>query len=195
MKRCVDHLHISVILYRIWRYKQCRDIIQVCLIHICTNHLDILSREWVEDAIDDFSETMIFVSHDRYFIDRFATRIWQVQDGKIIDFLGGYKEFKEQRERQMQSEAAMREREKKAAKAEKPAKEDKPKSENVRSREAEKRRKARQKEITALEKQLESLEEQMSACPAEDYVKLGELFKEKEAAEEALLLLYEEEEA
>ena len=160
-----------------------------------TNHLDILSREWVEDAIDDFSETMIFVSHDRYFIDRFATRIWFVEDGKIVDFLGGYKEFKEQRERQLQSEAAMREREKKAAKAEKPAKEDKPKSENVRSREAEKRKKARQKEIAALEKQLESLEEQMAACPAEDYVTLGELFKEKEAAEEALLLLYEEEEA
>ena len=160
-----------------------------------TNHLDILSREWVEDAIDDFSETMIFVSHDRYFIDRFATRIWLVEDGKIVDFLGGYKEFKEQRERQLQSEAAMREREKKAVKAEKPAKEDKPKSENVRSREAEKRKKARQKEIAALEKQLESLEEQMAACPAEDYVKLGELFKEKEAAEEALLLLYEEEEA
>ena len=159
-----------------------------------TNHLDILSREWVEDAIDDFSETMIFVSHDRYFIDRFATRIWLVEDGKITDFLGGYKEFKEQRERQMQSEAAMREREKKAAKAEKPIREDKPKSENVRSREAEKRRKARQKEIAALEKQLEALEAEMAACPAEDYVKLGELFKEKEAAEEALLLLYEEEE-
>ncbi len=159
-----------------------------------TNHLDILSREWVEDAIDDFSETMIFVSHDRYFIDRFATRIWLVEDGKIIDFLGGYQEFKAQRERQMQSEAAMREREKKAAKAEKPAKEDKPKSENVRSREAEKRKKARQKEIAALEKQLESLEEQMAACPAEDYVKLGELFQQKETAEEALLLLYEEEE-
>ena len=162
-----------------------------------TNHLDILSREWVEDAIDDFSETMIFVSHDRYFIDRFATRIWQVQDGKIIDFLGGYKEFKEQRERQLQSEAAMREREKKAAKAEKtdkPVREDKPKSVNVRSREAEKRRKERQRKITALEKQLEELEAQMADCPAEDYVRLGDLFNQKEAVEEELLLLYEEEE-
>jgi len=162
-----------------------------------TNHLDILSREWVEDAIDDFSETMIFVSHDRYFIDRFATRIWQVQDGKIIDFLSGYKEFKEQRERQLQSEAAMREREKKAAKAEKtdkPVREDKPKSENVRSREAEKRRKERQRKITALEKQLEELEAQMADCPAEDYVRLGDLFNQKEAVEEELLLLYEEEE-
>ena len=162
-----------------------------------TNHLDILSREWVEDAIDDFSETMIFVSHDRYFIDRFATRIWLVEDGKIIDFLGGYKEFKEQRERQLQSEAAMREREKKAAKADKsdkPAREDKPKSENVRNRENEKKKKERQKKIAALEKQLEQLESDMAACPAEDYVKLGELFQQKEAAEEELLLLYEEEE-
>ena len=159
-----------------------------------TNHLDILSREWVEDAIDDFSETMIFVSHDRYFIDRFATRIWQVEDGRIIDFLGGYKEFKEQRERQLQSEAAMREREKKAAKAEKAPKEDKPKSENVRNRENEKKKKERQKKIAALEKQLEQLESDMAACPAEDYVKLGELFQQKEAAEEELLLLYEEEE-
>ena len=159
-----------------------------------TNHLDILSREWVEDAIDDFSETMIFVSHDRYFIDRFATRIWQVEDGRIIDFLGGYKEFKEQRERQLQSEAAMREREKKTAKAEKSPKEDKPKSENVRNRENEKKKKERQKKIAALEKQLEQLESDMAACPAEDYVKLGELFQQKEAAEEELLLLYEEEE-
>ena len=159
-----------------------------------TNHLDILSREWVEDAIDDFSETMIFVSHDRYFIDRFATRIWQVEDGRIIDFLGGYKEFKEQRERQLQSEAAMREREKKAAKAEKAPKEDKPKSENVRNRENEKKKKERQKKIAALEKQLEQLESDMAACPAEDYVKLDELFRQKEAAEEELLLLYEEEE-
>ena len=159
-----------------------------------TNHLDILSREWVEDAIDDFSETMIFVSHDRYFIDRFATRIWQVEDGRIIDFLGGYKEFKEQRERQLQSEAAMREREKKAAKAEKSPKEDKPKSENVRNRENEKKKKERQKKIAALEKQLEQLESDMAACPAEDYVKLGELFQQKESAEEELLLLYEEEE-
>jgi ATPase subunit of ABC transporter with duplicated ATPase domains len=136
------------------------------------------------------------VSHDRYFIDRFATRIWLVEDGKIIDFLGGYKEFKEQRERQLQSEAAMREREKKAAKADKsdkPAREDKPKSENVRNREAEKRKKERQRKIAALEKQLEELETQMAACPAEDYVRLGELFEQKEQAEEELLLLYDEE--
>jgi len=158
-----------------------------------TNHLDILSREWVEDAIDDFSETMIFVSHDRYFIDRFATRIWLVEDGKITDFFGGYKEFREQRERQFQSEAAMREREKKAEKGEKAAK-DKPKSDNIRSREAEKRKKERQRRIKAIEERLQELEQEMAECEGGDYVKLGELYDSKERLEEELLLLYEEEE-
>ena len=158
-----------------------------------TNHLDILSREWVEDAIDDFSETMIFVSHDRYFIDRFATRIWLVEDGKITDFEGGYQEFRAQRLRMEQVEAARREKEKKAEKAEK-AKTDKPKSDNVRSRENEKKKKERQKKIAALEKQLETLEAEMAACPAEEYSRLAELFAQKEAAEEELLLLYEEDE-
>jgi ATPase subunit of ABC transporter with duplicated ATPase domains len=157
-----------------------------------TNHLDILSREWVEDAIDDFSETMIFVSHDRYFIDRFATRIWLVEDGKITDFEGGYQDFRAQRLRMEQVEAARREKEKKAEKAEK-TKVDKPKSDNVRSRENEKKKKERQKKIAALEKQLETLEEEMAACPAEEYNRLAELFAQKEAAEEELLLLYEEE--
>lgn len=158
-----------------------------------TNHLDILSREWVEDAIDDFSETMIFVSHDRYFIDRFATRIWLVEDGRITDFEGGYQDFRAQRLRMEQVEAARREKEKKAEKAEK-TKADKPKSDNVRSRENEKKKKERQKKIAALEKQLETLEEEMAACPAEEYNRLAELFAQKEAAEEELLLLYEEEE-
>ena len=158
-----------------------------------TNHLDSLSREWVEDAIDDFSETMIFVSHDRYFIDRFATRIWLVEDGKITDFEGGYQDFRAQRLRMEQVEAARREKEKKAEKAEK-AKADKPKSDNIRSRENEKKKKERQKKIAALEKQLEQLESDMAACPAEEYNRLAELFARKEAAEEELLLLYEEEE-
>ena len=158
-----------------------------------TNHLDILSREWVEDAIDDFSETMIFVSHDRYFIDRFATRIWLVEDGGITDFEGGYQDFRAQRLRMEQVEAARREKDKKAEKAEK-AKTDKPQSDNVRSRETEKKKKERQKKIAALEKQLETLEQEMAACPAEEYTRLAELFAQKEAAEEELLLLYEEEE-
>ena len=160
-----------------------------------TNHLDILSREWVEDAIDDFSETMLFVSHDRYFIDRFATRIWLVENGRITDFLGGYKEFLETRERQRQSEAAQKEREKKnAPAADKPAKpQSERKTEAVRTRQQEKEARERARKIAAIEERLAELEVEMADCEGGDYVKLGELYASKESLEEQLLLLYEEE--
>jgi ATPase subunit of ABC transporter with duplicated ATPase domains len=58
-----------------------------------TNHLDILAREWLEDALDDYEEAILFVSHDRYFIERFATRIWTLENGVISDFHGSYKQY------------------------------------------------------------------------------------------------------
>lgn len=48
-----------------------------------TNHLDIQSREWIEDVISDFNGTILFVSHDRYFLDKFAEKIWFMENGKI----------------------------------------------------------------------------------------------------------------
>ena len=159
-----------------------------------TNHLDILSREWVEDAIDDFSETMLFVSHDRYFIDRFATRIWLVEDGHILDFEGGYQDFLAWRERRRQVESAQREREKKLDSGEK-APEKPPKAAAVNQKEREKRRRERARRIAAIEERLPELEEEMAACEGGDYVKLGELYHSKESLEDELLALYEEAEA
>lgn len=65
-----------------------------------TNHLDIASREWMEDALSDYDEALLFVSHDRYFIEKFATRIWSAENGEMIDFRGGFDEFKAYRARQ-----------------------------------------------------------------------------------------------
>ena len=58
-----------------------------------TNHLDIESREWIEDAIADFNGTMLFISHDRFFLNRFASKIWSMKDGGITVFDGGFYEF------------------------------------------------------------------------------------------------------
>jgi ATPase subunit of ABC transporter with duplicated ATPase domains len=66
-----------------------------------TNPLDIASREWIENALSDYTETLLFVSHDRFFIDRFATRIWDFRDGNVIDFRGTYSEYCEWRDRQV----------------------------------------------------------------------------------------------
>ena len=147
-----------------------------------TNHLDILSRQWVEDAIDEYSETLIFVSHDRYFIDRFATRIWLVEDGRITDFDGGWEALREMlRRREITEKAAKQQSAPKEAK-----KEDKRPQKNT----SQKEKKQLAAKIAAAEKRLEQIESDMQEF-ATDYVKLGELYEEKELLEIELLELYE----
>ncbi|MCL2565018.1 MAG: ATP-binding cassette domain-containing protein [Defluviitaleaceae bacterium] len=58
-----------------------------------TNHLDIESREWIEDAVADFNGTMLFISHDRFFLNRFASKIWSMKDGKITVYDGDFEEY------------------------------------------------------------------------------------------------------
>ncbi|MCL2045618.1 MAG: ABC-F family ATP-binding cassette domain-containing protein [Oscillospiraceae bacterium] len=62
-----------------------------------TNHLDLASREWIEEAVDNYGETLIFISHDRYFIDKFATRIWDLNDGVFTDFIGTFSDYYEKK--------------------------------------------------------------------------------------------------
>ncbi|SMC36210.1 ribosomal protection-like ABC-F family protein [Papillibacter cinnamivorans] len=59
-----------------------------------TNHLDIQSREWIESALEEYEGTLLFVSHDRYFVSRFATRIWELRDGGLTDFDGDYETYR-----------------------------------------------------------------------------------------------------
>jgi ATP-binding cassette subfamily F protein 3 len=58
-----------------------------------TNHLDIASRETLEEMLASFDGTVLFVSHDRFFIDRIATRIWAVEEGKVSSHLGNYTDY------------------------------------------------------------------------------------------------------
>ena len=58
-----------------------------------TNHLDIESREWIEDAVAEFGGTMLFISHDRFFLNQFASKVWSMKDGKISVFDGGYEDY------------------------------------------------------------------------------------------------------
>lgn len=48
----------------------------------------------MEDALSDYSEALLFVSHDRYFIEKFATRIWCLENGALTDFRGTFSEFR-----------------------------------------------------------------------------------------------------
>jgi ATP-binding cassette subfamily F protein 3 len=58
-----------------------------------TNHLDLASRAVLEDALADFAGTMVFISHDRYFINRLATKVVEVRDGRLVTHLGGYDDY------------------------------------------------------------------------------------------------------
>jgi ATP-binding cassette subfamily F protein 3 len=58
-----------------------------------TNHLDLRAKDVLLDAINKFTGTVIFVSHDRYFIDRLATRVFEVEGGKVHVFPGNYEDY------------------------------------------------------------------------------------------------------
>ncbi len=64
-----------------------------------TNHLDIPAQEMLEDALQDFDGTIVFVSHDRYFIDAIATRLWVVDKGAVTMHLGNYSDLDRRRQR------------------------------------------------------------------------------------------------
>jgi ATP-binding cassette, subfamily F, member 3 len=72
--------------------------INLLLLDEPTNHLDIASRQWLEAALDDFEGAIVFVSHDRYFINRFATRIAELNQGVFRDFHGNYDFYKGQKQ-------------------------------------------------------------------------------------------------
>ncbi len=59
-----------------------------------TNHLDLLSRQFLEEILSEFEGTLLFVSHDRYFVDSLATKVWIIEDGVLIPYMGNYSEYR-----------------------------------------------------------------------------------------------------
>ena len=148
-----------------------------------TNHLDIASREWVEAAIEEFEGALLFVSHDRYFIEKFAERIWLLEDGTIRDFPCGYKKYRSILEHEAAAKPVV-------ATAPK-AKKEKPKGG---TKDVDKLIRRLEREIEKQEAAIAELDEKIEAASA-DYQELTRLLGEKEAAEETLMALMEQWEA
>ena len=72
-----------------------------------TNHLDVTAREILEEALDQFDGTMLFISHDRYFINRIATKIVEVREGRLWEYAGDYDYYLEKRTESQEASAAM----------------------------------------------------------------------------------------
>ena len=147
-----------------------------------TNHLDIASREWVEAAIEEFEGVLLFVSHDRYFIEKFAERIWLLENGTIRDFHCGYEKYRSILEHEAQAKVLPA-----------PSSEPKVKKERPRSgpKDAEKLVRRLEREIEKQEQKVAELEEKIQQASA-DYQELTRLLEEKEGAEETLLELMEQ---
>ncbi len=143
-----------------------------------TNHLDIPSREWMEAAVEEFDGTLLFVSHDRYFVDHFATRIWELDKQQIQDYPFGYQKYRAIKEREAVQKPA-------AVPAQPKAKKEKPRN----ARDLEKQIAKLEREIEKQEQLVASYESQIAAA-ATDYQELTRLLEEKSTAEAQLEALY-----
>jgi len=168
-----------------------------------TNHLDIDSREALETALEDFDGTIIAVSHDRYFIEKLASRIIELKpdgyvDGDMFDYQitrsgEAYTEFREftsaRKERMTQAEAPQ------PQKTSAPSGKEQYLKAKLEASEARKKatRLARlTAEMEKLESELDEIAEQMNGEAATDYKKVAELDLRKNELEERLLEIYEE---
>ena len=146
-----------------------------------TNHLDIESREWIEDAVQDFDGTMLFISHDRYFLNKFASGVWSMKDGEITQFQGGFDDYLKATEpiQNQDTAHANKRRKKPRAKMKGQLKPKKPIVPEVLIYETE----AKLEEINRLVE---------SDLFKSDYQKINELYQEKLLLEEKLESLYSE---
>ena len=151
-----------------------------------TNHLDIASREWIEEAVEAYEGTLLFVSHDRYFINRFATRVWELENGVITDYpvpFQRYKEIKEREKQLAQAQAKPEKREEKTAVKSAPK--------------GGKAQQAARKQLTICERDMAKLEAEIAELDKEleknacDYEKYSQLYTKKEELDEQLLALME----
>lgn len=160
-----------------------------------TNHLDIASKEILEDAVNAYEGTVLYVSHDRYFINRTASRILELSGGQLTGFLGNYDYYLEKKTGDLPNgDLAVKNTVSKA-----PA----PPSEGMQDWKAQKEQQAKQRkkendirkceeEIAKLEEKDKQLDNEM-ALPenATNVAKLQELTKEKESISAKLEELYE----
>lgn len=162
-----------------------------------TNHLDIDSKEILERAVNHFEGTVLYVSHDRYFINRTATRILDLTQKQLVNYIGNYDYYLEKKEANEQAQLTTPV-ESATDTADNGASDSKltwqqQKEEQARLRKKQNALNKVEKEISELEAKNEFLDEQLSDPKnGTDIALLQKLASEKEANDERLLTLMEE---
>jgi ATP-binding cassette subfamily F protein 3 len=149
-----------------------------------TNHLDIPAQEMLEEALQDFEGTIVFVSHDRYFIDAIATRLWSVDNGVVTMHLGTYSDLERRRQRAARPVVAPEPR--KSARPTGPARDGTPAKPGASVDGVEDR-------IDELEAEVHRIEEQLADHQTyDDPARVAELAQAHEDASRRLRALYQE---
>lgn len=164
-----------------------------------TNHLDIGARETLEQVLDGYDGTMLFVSHDRYFVDRIANRIWLIENGGITTYLGNYSDMLRQRER-LQSQSHVSEpapppAETRPDTAMKPANQSRQatRASERAIRDAQKRLTSSERAVSRLEGRLNDLSDQLTRAGIDQNVdEVARLGREYEQTQEQLEAAYAE---
>ena len=159
-----------------------------------TNHLDITSKEILESSLNQYKGTVLFVSHDRYFINKTATRIMNLTGRQIINYIGNYDYYLEKKDSleavylKQDEETEIVDRQETAGKQDWKQQ----KEEMARQRKKEKELKKTEQRIEEIEEKMAEIDERfVDPAIATNSAKLGELQKEKDALEEELEALYE----
>ena len=158
-----------------------------------TNHLDITSKEILEQALNRYTGTVFFVSHDRYFINKAATRILNLTGETVVNYLGNYDYYLEKCKELTQIYAPGQE-ELLQTQADSESKLDwkQQKEQQARQRKLENDRKKTEDAIERTEQQIGELEAAFSDSEiATDSAKLQELHQEYEEKQQELEMLYE----
>ena len=161
----------------------------VLLLDEPTNHLDMDSREVLEEALADFPGTIIAISHDRYFINRFAEKVWALDDSGLKEYLGDYDDYFAKVSREEEPDGSYAGMTRTAVEKEKK----KSKEEQRLLREKKEQVKALEKEIADREAEAAGLEERL-ADPAiwQDPGRAAELTRDYNAMKERIDRLYEQ---
>lgn len=155
----------------------------VLLLDEPTNDLDIPTLSVLEDYLDSFAGAVIAVSHDRYFLDRFAQKIFALQpDGRIKPYIGGYSDYAEAVQNELPTETASKAKPK--AVASEPEQKAEPAKKKMTYGERLELEKLDQ-EIGRSEAELKMLGVEINQCGS-DFVRLGELTKQQEALQTKL---------
>ena len=166
-----------------------------------TNHLDIMSKEILEDALNGYEGTILYVSHDRYFINRTAHRILDLTEGQFVSYVGNYDYYLEKHDTVMaaieanapQNADADSAVAAKAAESEVKLDWKAQKEEQARLRKKENDLKKCEEKIAELEARISEIDTEMSNPTIGTQVaKLQELTKEQAACQEQLEKLYEQ---